>query len=197
MARIVDTNPLLPGFLFHRKRSSASSSPTQDTKQNWWRATVAFCRAAIKLRKPVKAAIIISLAKSQIANRTPPRRRSSESVQISPQTAAGPSAAAVATTTTMAAAAEQQSAEQFRGQARLPGFAAPRRYDLHLTPDLDACTFAGSVDVAVDVAAPTRFLVLNAADLDVSPADVHFAPQGSDQVPLAACCLAPVKGGWA
>ena len=80
--------------------------------------------------------------------------------------------------------AAEQSAEQFRGQSRLPGFAAPRRYDLRLTPDLAACTFAGSVSVSVDVAATTRFLVLNAADLDVSPADVHFAPQGSsDQVP--------------
>ena len=80
--------------------------------------------------------------------------------------------------------AAEQSAEQFRGQSRLPCFAAPRRYDLRLTPDLAACTFAGSVSVSVDVAATTRFLVLNAADLDVSPADVHFAPQGSsDQVP--------------
>lgn len=82
----------------------------------------------------------------------------------------------------MTMAAEQQSAEQFMGQARLPGFAAPRRYDLRLTPDLDACAFAGSVAVSVDVAAPTRFLVLNAADLDVSPGDVHFTPQGSGQV---------------
>ena len=55
-------------------------------------------------------------------------------------------------------AAEQQSAEQFRGQARLPGFAAPRRYDLRLAPDLAACAFAGSVAVDLRVAAPTRFL---------------------------------------
>ncbi|KAF7084371.1 hypothetical protein CFC21_088013 [Triticum aestivum] len=80
--------------------------------------------------------------------------------------------------------AAEQSAEHFRGQARLPGFAAPRRYDLRLTPDLAACTFAGSVSVSVDVAAPTRFLVLNAADLDVAPGDVHFAPKGSGQVLL-------------
>jgi puromycin-sensitive aminopeptidase len=85
--------------------------------------------------------------------------------------------------------AAEQSAEQFRGQARLPTFAAPRRYDLALTPDLAACTFAGSVAVSLDVAAPTRFLVLNAADLDVAPADVSFTPQGSDQV--AACSLVP------
>lgn len=84
----------------------------------------------------------------------------------------------------MAAAApeQQQSAEQFKGQARLPGFAAPRRYDLRLTPDLAACAFAGSVDVALAVSAPTCFLVLNAAELDVAPAGVSFAPQGSDRV---------------
>jgi len=90
-------------------------------------------------------------------------------------------------------AAEQQSAEQFRGQARLPGFAAPRRYDLRLAPDLAACAFAGSVAVDLHVAAPTRFLVLNAAELDVAPGGVGFAPAGSGQVTksLIACsgCL--------
>jgi puromycin-sensitive aminopeptidase len=88
--------------------------------------------------------------------------------------------------------AAEQSADQFRGQARLPAFAAPRRYDLRLTPDLAACTFSGSVDIALDVAAPTRFLVLNAADLDVSAADVRFTPHASDQVHRTPCCfLAP------
>ncbi|KAL6888903.1 hypothetical protein ACP4OV_009929 [Aristida adscensionis] len=81
-----------------------------------------------------------------------------------------------------AAAAEQQSAAQFRGQPRLPGFAAPRRYDLRLAPDLASCAFAGEVAVALAVAAPTRFLVLNAADLEVAPGAVSFAPQGSDKV---------------
>uniref|UniRef100_A0A0D9VDT6 Aminopeptidase n=1 Tax=Leersia perrieri TaxID=77586 RepID=A0A0D9VDT6_9ORYZ len=76
----------------------------------------------------------------------------------------------------------EQSAEQFKGQARLPQFAAPRRYDLRLTPDLDACAFAGSVEVSVEVTAPTRILVLNAAELEVAPGDVHYKPQGSDQV---------------
>jgi puromycin-sensitive aminopeptidase len=74
------------------------------------------------------------------------------------------------------------AAEQFRGQPRLPKFATPRRYDLRLMPDLDACAFSGSVAVSLDVAAPTRFLVLNAAELDVAPGAVSFAPQGSDKV---------------
>lgn len=78
--------------------------------------------------------------------------------------------------------AAEQTAEQFRGQARLPHFASPRRYDLRLTPDLPACVFTGSVAVSIGVAAPTRFLVLNAAELDVATGGVSFAPQGSDQV---------------
>ncbi|CAD6245000.1 unnamed protein product [Miscanthus lutarioriparius] len=65
------------------------------------------------------------------------------------------------------------SPDQFRGQARLPHFAAPLRYDLRLRPDLAACTFTGAAAIAVAVSAPTRFLVLNAAELDdLAPTDV-------------------------
>ncbi|CAD6265537.1 unnamed protein product [Miscanthus lutarioriparius] len=65
------------------------------------------------------------------------------------------------------------SPDQFRGQARLPHFAAPLRYDLRLRPDLAACTFTGAAAVSVAVSAPTRFLVLNAAELDdLAPTDV-------------------------
>ncbi|KQJ89966.1 hypothetical protein BRADI_4g28760v3 [Brachypodium distachyon] len=66
------------------------------------------------------------------------------------------------------------SAAQFRGQARLPRFATPRRYELRLRPDLVACTFTGSVAIAVVVSTPTRFLVLNAADLSVNRASIRF-----------------------
>uniref|UniRef100_A0A0D3GZZ3 Aminopeptidase n=1 Tax=Oryza barthii TaxID=65489 RepID=A0A0D3GZZ3_9ORYZ len=59
------------------------------------------------------------------------------------------------------------SPEQFRGQARLPRCASPLSYDLRLRPDLAACAFSGSAAVAVAVSAPTRFLVLNAAELAV------------------------------
>ncbi|KAF8697371.1 hypothetical protein HU200_035964 [Digitaria exilis] len=58
------------------------------------------------------------------------------------------------------------SPARFQGQARLPRFAAPLRYDLRLRPDLAACTFSGAAAIAVAVSAPTRFLVLNAAELD-------------------------------
>ncbi|KAI4966917.1 hypothetical protein ZWY2020_035605 [Hordeum vulgare] len=70
-------------------------------------------------------------------------------------------------------------AEQFRGKARLPSFAAPRRYELSLRPDLVACTFSGSVAISVAVSAPTRFLVLNALDLTVNRASILF-----QQLPL-------------
>ncbi|VAI17668.1 unnamed protein product [Triticum turgidum subsp. durum] len=66
------------------------------------------------------------------------------------------------------------SADQFRGKARLPSFAAPRRYELFLRPDLVACTFSGSVSISVAVSAPTRFLVLNALDLSVNRASIRF-----------------------
>lgn len=55
--------------------------------------------------------------------------------------------------------------QQFRGQPRLPKFASPRRYDLWLKPDLDACKFSGSVDIDVYVSSDTKILVLNAAEL--------------------------------
>ncbi|KAJ0977914.1 hypothetical protein J5N97_013388 [Dioscorea zingiberensis] len=68
----------------------------------------------------------------------------------------------------------QQSVEQFKGQARLPKFAVPRRYELFLKPDLLACTFIGAVQITVDVIDPTRFLVLNSAELTVRDGSVSF-----------------------
>uniref|UniRef100_M8CKH7 Aminopeptidase n=1 Tax=Aegilops tauschii TaxID=37682 RepID=M8CKH7_AEGTA len=66
-----------------------------------------------------------------------------------------------------------ESPEQFRGQSRLPRFAEPLRYDLVLRPDLAACTFSGSASAAVAASSPTRFLVLNAAELaDWAPTEV-------------------------
>ncbi|RLM62046.1 aminopeptidase M1-B [Panicum miliaceum] len=66
------------------------------------------------------------------------------------------------------------SPAQFRGQARLPRSAAPLHYGLRLRPDLAACTFSGAAAVDVAVRAPTRFLVLNAAELDVDRASIRF-----------------------
>ncbi|RVW52472.1 Aminopeptidase M1 [Vitis vinifera] len=72
--------------------------------------------------------------------------------------------------------------EQFRGQPRLPKFAVPKRYDIHLEPDLVACKFAGSVQIDLDIVDATNFIVLNAADLSVAHNAVSFKSQTSSKV---------------
>ncbi|KAF7139037.1 hypothetical protein RHSIM_Rhsim07G0175300 [Rhododendron simsii] len=67
-----------------------------------------------------------------------------------------------------------QKYEQFKGQPRLPKSVVPKRYEIKLKPDLASCTFAGTVDISVDVVAETKFIVLNAADLTVSRDGVRF-----------------------
>ncbi|KAL5576285.1 hypothetical protein UlMin_017984 [Ulmus minor] len=61
----------------------------------------------------------------------------------------------------------EQSIEQFKGQTRLPKFAIPKRYDLHLKLDLSACTFSGTVLIDLSIVEETKFLVLNALELAV------------------------------
>ncbi|KAK9101455.1 hypothetical protein Scep_024885 [Stephania cephalantha] len=70
--------------------------------------------------------------------------------------------------------AENQSLDQFKAQPRLPKFANPRRYDLKLKPDLVSCKFAGSVSITIDVVSETRFLVLNAAELEIDRASIVY-----------------------
>jgi puromycin-sensitive aminopeptidase len=50
---------------------------------------------------------------------------------------------------------------------RLPRTVEPERYELTLTPDLDAATFAGEVRVTVRVNEPVTEVVLNAVDLEI------------------------------
>ncbi|KAJ3692007.1 hypothetical protein LUZ60_012357 [Juncus effusus] len=77
---------------------------------------------------------------------------------------------------------EEQNVEQFKCKARLPEFIVPKQYDLFLKPDLSsACKFAGSVRISVEVKAPTRFVVLNAADLDVRDGSVGFKKEGDSK----------------
>jgi puromycin-sensitive aminopeptidase len=63
---------------------------------------------------------------------------------------------------------------------RLPRTASPTRYDLLLVPDLPAGRFTGTVDVALDVMAPTDELVCNAVDLEIDAAAVRVAGQEMD-----------------
>jgi puromycin-sensitive aminopeptidase len=53
---------------------------------------------------------------------------------------------------------------------RLPRTAVPHRYDLVLEPDLDAASFSGSEDVALEVRERLDEIVLNAADLEITSA---------------------------
>lgn len=74
---------------------------------------------------------------------------------------------------------QKQSIEQFKGQARLPKFAIPKHYDLHLKLDLSACTFSGTVQINLSIIEETKFLVLNALELDVH--QVCFTSSHSQQ----------------
>ncbi|ONI33985.1 hypothetical protein PRUPE_1G457200 [Prunus persica] len=60
--------------------------------------------------------------------------------------------------------------EQFKDHPRLP-----KRYDITLKPDLNSCSFGGSVAVHLDIVCDTLFIVLDAADLSVDAASVSFA----------------------
>jgi puromycin-sensitive aminopeptidase len=53
---------------------------------------------------------------------------------------------------------------------RLPRTVVPRRYELTLSPDLEAATFSGEAAIEVDVADPARHVVVNAVDLQIDQA---------------------------
>ena len=62
---------------------------------------------------------------------------------------------------------------------RLPTAVLPRHYRLTLTPDLAAATFAGEVEIDVDVTEPTATVVLNAAELAISSATLRTGDGGA------------------
>eukprot|EP00253_Pinus_taeda_P000536 PITA_00536 len=70
----------------------------------------------------------------------------------------------------------------FKGLPRLPKFAVPRRYDLELRPDLNACKFDGKLAVTLNVIQDTKYLVLNAADLVIANNSVHLRSSASSKV---------------
>ena len=80
------------------------------------------------------------------------------------------------------ASSASESIEQFKGQARLPKFAVPIRYNIWLKPDLNACKFAGSVAMELNIVADTSFIVLNAAELSVDTASVSFTHSSNSNV---------------
>jgi puromycin-sensitive aminopeptidase len=62
---------------------------------------------------------------------------------------------------------------------RLPRTVVPSRYDLTLEPDLDAGTFQGTVEVALEVLEPITEIVLNAHELSLGDA-VLTTPDGRE-----------------
>ncbi|KAJ6866234.1 hypothetical protein NC652_037708 [Populus alba x Populus x berolinensis] len=62
---------------------------------------------------------------------------------------------------------QNQNIKQFKGQTRLPKFAIPDRYDLHLKPYLSVCTFSGTICIDLRIIEPTKFVVLNALELNI------------------------------
>ena len=50
---------------------------------------------------------------------------------------------------------------------RLPSTATPDRYEIRLTPDLDAATFLGEETIYVQIHEPVRQMVVNAAELNL------------------------------
>ena len=62
--------------------------------------------------------------------------------------------------------------------ARLPRTVFPSHYNLTITPDFATDTFAGTVVIDVTAAAPVDEIVLNAAELEISSAEVR---SGSDR----------------
>jgi puromycin-sensitive aminopeptidase len=59
---------------------------------------------------------------------------------------------------------------------RLPPAIVPRRYDLEISPDLDAATFEGTVDIDAEVVEATDTIVLHALGLELST--VWVRPRG-------------------
>jgi aminopeptidase N len=69
---------------------------------------------------------------------------------------------------------------------RLPAGVTPIAYDITVAPDAAKLTFTGEETITVDVAAPTRTLTLNAADLSISEAMLDGSIAGAVTVDAAA-----------
>jgi puromycin-sensitive aminopeptidase len=58
---------------------------------------------------------------------------------------------------------------------KLPATVRPERYQIHLTPDLSAFTFAGEETISISILEPTQEIVLNAAELQIHTATLIAA----------------------
>lgn len=78
---------------------------------------------------------------------------------------------------TQAAPAAAPSVTAASVTTQLPRGVVPTHYDLAFTPDADKLSFTASVKIAIEVAAPTRTITLQAADLAFAKAEMAgFGP---------------------
>jgi puromycin-sensitive aminopeptidase len=68
---------------------------------------------------------------------------------------------------------------------RLPTTVLPTAYRLTLVPDLGAASFTGEVEIEVSVGVPTDRIVLNAAELEITAADVVGSGGGDPVAPTS------------
>ena len=67
---------------------------------------------------------------------------------------------------------------------KLPKHVVPEEYAIRIKPDPQKLTFTGSETIKVNVRKPTRQLVLNAADIEISKAAVNDKPVGKSAIRL-------------
>ena len=84
---------------------------------------------------------------------------------------------------------------------RLPSNVVPERYEISLTPDLRAFTFAGEENVAVRVIAATAEVVLNALELEIDKVSAERGGVTSLARPHSslnecASCASPLSAHW-
>lgn len=92
------------------------------------------------------------------------------------------------------------AAQEARPSGRLPEGVAPTRYEITVTPDAQNLTLAGQVAIDIDVAQPTREIVLNALELtfDRVELDGNLRPQVAFHEPTQTAHLTfarPVAAG--
>ena len=68
--------------------------------------------------------------------------------------------------------------DAFTNPHRLPSFVVPSHYRITLEPNLDEATFAGSVEIEVEIGQATDSIQINSADLQISTAVVRDAVGG-------------------
>lgn len=68
----------------------------------------------------------------------------------------------------------QQNVEQFKGQPRLPKFAIPHNYSISISVNFSHFTFLGAAEITIDIVSPTKYLVLNFAELAVEQDSIWF-----------------------